>query len=93
MTTATESGSDAAWLQTNINNEPNPAYDFSSGTAIASSGIPSASLPTGIVGSVNVGTASTPPFISTSSSSLSAYLPWLVLGIGGIALVSVMKKR
>ncbi len=71
---------------------PNPAYNFqplaqSSGLTLPS--LPGISAPSVGVPMLGMAPVATP----ASSSSLSGYLPYLILGGGLIAVVAVLKRR
>lgn len=94
----------ALQLQTASTMIPPTAQEYAtgvpySGTGLNQFGLPSAAPASGIPGvpALSFATAPSPTNVITQSSlapsSVSAYLPYLVLGLGGIALISVLKRR
>jgi hypothetical protein len=76
---------------------PNPNYAFQPiATSSPTSTLPTAAQIAASIGIATVPTIGTPvgtPLTAASTSTLSAYLPYLVLGLGGIAFISVLKRR
>jgi hypothetical protein len=100
---------DVAYNQTvTAGSTPNPAYAFQplspspspgsgvipvfGGSAVAPLSVPGTFMPTSGPNAGGVILQNTTPALS-AASSLTGYLPYLVLGLGGIALLSVLKRR
>jgi hypothetical protein len=87
----------------NSGSTPNPLYNFSSGSPSSSSS-PSA-LTAGIAaagGALKSAFSPTTPQIiggvgapggSATAAALTSYMPLIILGLGGIALIAVLKNR
>ena len=73
---------------------PNPTYAFqplsTTTTPSSSFSLPSLSIP-GIASPL--ATPTTLVTTAAPASSLSSYLPYLLLGVGGIAVIAVLKRR
>jgi hypothetical protein len=93
----------AIQLQTASTLIPPTAQEYATGipyagTGLTQFGLPSAAPAGGIPGVPALNFTNVPAPATTISttgipSSVSAYLPYLVLGLGGIALISVLKRR